>query len=141
MSQALDRYLTTPPEWDNEPTDDGMCEVDEPTPAAPAYDLDASDAEWHDKPVTSSKMALDVLQSGRALITHCGPLQVWAENGDTRQGVAFTITIWNTVTGADWTDESSDYGDLGDRLTRWASLLDGAWRVHCPDEPDGAPLY
>lgn len=140
----LDRYLTTPPDWDDEPTDEGAIELDEqpaPEPAAPVYDLDASDAEWDGVPVVTVQMARDVLESGRDMICHCGPLQVWVVRGDTRQGVAFAVQIWNSVTGADWTEDSADFADLGDMLTRYGSLAAGAWHVHCPPEPDGAPRY
>lgn len=144
MSRDLDRYLTTPPEIDDEPTDDGWCEFDEPAPvvvvpAAVPYDLDAPDSEWHDKPITSEQMARDVLMSKRALITQQGALQITAESASA-DGETVNVSIWNTVTCFDFVIPLIT--TVVDRyLNSFASLTGGSWRVYCPDEPDGAPLY
>lgn len=105
--------------------------------APPPYDLDASDSEWHDKPIASPEMGIDVLKSGRSLITQCGPLQITAELASDDD---VYVTIWNTETcvdvGLPLGIFKADY-----YLSAFGSLADGAWKVYCPDEPDGAPQY
>ena len=110
-----------------------------PEPAAPVYDLDAPDSEWDGVPVTTVAMALDVLRSGRTLMTQCGPLQVTLE-GEHVKGGHLVLTVWNTETCAD-VCTLLGMVDAYNYLHAYGHVADGAWHVHCPDEPDGAPLY
>ena len=114
-------------------------DIDEPAPepAAPAYDVDAPDSEWDGVPVVSVAMALDVLRSGRTLMAAQGALQITA---DATSDDEVTVTIWNTLTCVDVVVMLSIFS-ANHYLNAFANLTDGAWHVHCPDEPDGAPLY
>lgn len=108
-----------------------------PEPAAPVYDLDAPDAEWHDKPVVTVAMALDVLRSGRALMTQCGPLQVTLSR--TERG-EISCDVWNTETCVSTSVLMSEALSV-QYLNTFGRVADGDWRTYCPAEPDGAPLY
>lgn len=124
--------------------DDGTLIISEPAPepAAPTYDVDAPDSEWHDKPVTSAQMALDVLKSGRSLITQCGPLQVTLEPTVSDGEIAHvTLAVWNTVTCADVVTAIFSNAQIERRLHVYGHVAAGDWHVYCPDEPDGAPRY
>lgn len=140
MFDALDR-ATENRKWTESRNSIGL-EIDEPAPivAAPAavpYDLDAPDSEWHDKPITSPQMALDVIGAGKTLMTQCGPLQVQVTQMYFNE---IQITMWSTVTCTDAStviEESEVVAHLG----VFGSLTDGTWKVYCPAEPDGAPQY
>ena len=121
--------------------DYGTLIIEEPTPivAAPAvpYDLDATDSEWHDKPITSPAMAIDVIGAGKTLMTQCGPLQVQVTQMYFNE---IQVTMWSTVTCTDACnviEESQVVAYLG----VFGSLTDGSWKVYCPRDYDGAPQY
>lgn len=106
-------------------------------PVAAPYDLDASDAEWHDKPITSPEMARDVLKSGRSIVAYIAPLEITAT---VMHHDEIEVDIFNTETCVD-VSLVLGFFNATHYLEAFGRFADSAWRVWCPRDPDGAPQY
>ena len=140
MFDAMD-YGAEMRKWTESDKSIGL-EIDEPMPIVaepmPApYDLDAPDSEWHDKPITAPQMALDVLKSGRSIVTYIAPLGIAAT---VMHHDEIEVDIFNTTTCVDVSLVLGVFSAIH-YLEAFGRFADGAWRVWCPRDPDGAPLY
>lgn len=140
MFEAMD-YGAEMRKWTESDKSIGL-EIDEPMPivaepAAVPYDLDAPDSEWHDKPITTPQMALDVLKSGRPIVAHIAPLEITAT---VMHHDEIEVDIFNTETCVDVSLILNFHGATY-YLEAFGRFADGAWSVWCPRDPDGAPQY